>query len=146
MVCTLSFGEISNIHDGLHIRLASALLSNFWSQYIYFYLSSFDWSYFYFYLSKKIEYLLHLCIHLTHSSTHSCAHGNAHALTYGNVTRTRNCTRTPARARTKRRWSEPFSYRHSQATPSFNCFFKAANAFFIACSDFRSSATSRQGA
>ena len=26
MVCTLSFGEISNIHDGLHIRLASALL------------------------------------------------------------------------------------------------------------------------
>ena len=27
MVCTLSFGEISNIHDGLHIRLASALLS-----------------------------------------------------------------------------------------------------------------------
>ena len=28
MVCTLSFGEISNIHDGLHIRLASALLNN----------------------------------------------------------------------------------------------------------------------
>ena len=27
MVCTLSFGEISNIHDGLHIRLASALLN-----------------------------------------------------------------------------------------------------------------------
>ena len=27
MVCTLSFGEISNIHDGLHIRLASALLT-----------------------------------------------------------------------------------------------------------------------
>ena len=26
MVCTLSFDEISNIHDGLHIRLASALL------------------------------------------------------------------------------------------------------------------------
>ena len=29
MVCTLSFGEISNIHDGLHIRLASALLTNY---------------------------------------------------------------------------------------------------------------------
>ena len=28
MVCTLSFGEISNIHDRLHIRLASALLIN----------------------------------------------------------------------------------------------------------------------
>ena len=27
MVCTLSFGEIINIHDGLHIRLASALLT-----------------------------------------------------------------------------------------------------------------------
>ena len=27
MVCILSFGEISNIHDGLHIRLASAFLT-----------------------------------------------------------------------------------------------------------------------
>ena len=33
MVCTLSFGEISNIHDGLHIRLASALL-NYMAVYI----------------------------------------------------------------------------------------------------------------
>ena len=43
MVCTLSFGEISNIHDGLHIRLASALLSVFvlcvdLNSYIYIYI------------------------------------------------------------------------------------------------------------